>query len=107
MEEIFHHRTVEQARNAAIHWLETRGVKFGPRRDIVAGKFRVLDRSEAGVRSAEGAKPFWRLRLDFDPKKGPHYNAEHGTGAAGESAAFQFEGSEALVARLARRRAPR
>jgi hypothetical protein len=107
MEQIFHHRTVEQARNAAIQWLEERGVIFGPRRDIVPGKFGVLEGSEAGVRSEEGAKPFWRLRLDFDPAQGAHYNVEHGTGAAGEKAAFRFEGSEALVAKLARGRAPR
>ena len=105
MEPIFHHRTVEQARNAAIAWLEERGVEFGPHRTIQIGRLGVLAGSETGVASSR--KPFWRLRLDYDPAKGPHYNAEFGERTNRQKAAFAFTGSEALVAQLARSRAPR
>src|SRR4029079_16141285 len=90
---IFHHRTVEQARNAAIAWLEERGVEFGPHRTIPIGRLGVLAGSETGVASSR--KPFWRLRLDYDPAKGPHYNAEFGEGTSRQKAAFAFTGSEA------------
>lgn len=105
MEPIFHHRTIEQARNAAIGWLEERGVEFGPHRRVQTGRLGVLTGSEVGVASSRN--PFWRLRLDYDPAKGPHYNAEFGEGASRQKAAFSFAGSEALVAQLARNRAPR
>lgn len=105
MEPIFHFSSIEQARNASIAWLEERGVQFGPHRKVEIGRLGIMAGSETGVSAT--TKPFWRLRLDYDPAKGPHYNAEYGEGAKRQKAAFAFAGSEALVARLARNRAPR
>ncbi len=105
MEPIFHSQSIEQARNAAIKWLEERGVEFGPQRKIEIGRLGVMAGSEVGVSAT--TKPYWRLRLDYDPGKGTHYNAEFGTGPGREKAAFTFAGSEALAAKLARNREPR
>ncbi len=105
MEEIFRFQQLDQARNAAIAWLERRGARFGPQRNIVAGRLGTFEGSEVGVSSV--GKPFWRLRIDNDPKKGAHYNAEFGEGAARMKAAFCFPASPAMLTRLALRRAPR
>jgi hypothetical protein len=105
MEPITRLASLEQARNAAIEWLQRRGAVFGPNRDIVIGRLGAMEGSEAGVQSTAG--PFWRIRLDFDPSKGPHYNVEFGTGAQRLKHAFAFPGSAELFSRLAARRRPR
>jgi hypothetical protein len=105
MEVIERFTTIEQARNAAIAWLESHSVVFGPNRKIEPGRLGVLTGHEVGVSATD--KPYWRLRLDYDPVKGPHYNAEVGTGAAREKRAFAFPGDEALMKKLANGRRPR
>lgn len=97
--------TIEQARNAAIAWLELRGVVFGPHRKIEIGRLGVMRGSEVGVSATQ--KPYWRLRLDYDPLKGPHFNAEVGEGTRREKMAFGFAGSVELMEKLARGRSPR
>ncbi len=92
-------------RRAAVAWLEARNVVFGPNRKIEIGRLGVLAGCEVGVSAAE--KPYWRIRLDFDPHKGPHFNAEVGEGARREKKAFLFPGDEALMKRLAKARSPR
>jgi hypothetical protein len=105
MEPTTHFAFLEQARNAAITWLERRGAIFGPHHRIEIGRLGAMAGSETGVSSTLGI--FWRLRLDYDPNKGPHYNAEYGTGSEREKHAFTFPGSPDLMARLARHRQPR
>jgi hypothetical protein len=98
-------RTIEQARNACIKWLEERGVSFGPDRRIEIGRLGVLTGREVGVRANQN--PFWRLRLDYDDKKGPHFNAEYNSGPKREKAAFLFEGTEDLIRTIAKSHNPR
>jgi hypothetical protein len=102
-EPIHRFATLEQARNAAMQWLEALGVSFGPRRTIVIGRLGTFQGAEVGVQSEPGQVPFWRLRLDFDPHKGAHFNAEFGTGPQRKKAAFTFPGAEAHAAGLRRR----
>ncbi|MDR3623421.1 MAG: hypothetical protein P4L85_29075 [Paludisphaera borealis] len=105
MEPVERFISIEQARNAAVAWLESRNVVFGPYRKVEIGRLGVLAGHEVGVSAAE--KPYWRLRLDFDPIKGPHFNAETGEGAKREKQAFSFPGDEALIKKLALSRRPR
>jgi hypothetical protein len=105
MEQVFRFAHLEQARNAAIAWLERHGAQFGPRRDIAIGRLGAFEGAEVGVSSQ--TKPFWRLRIDNDPMKGPHYNAEFGQGPARVKAAFCFPATAETLAKLARNRAPR
>jgi hypothetical protein len=113
MEATERYESLEQARNAAIKWLEMRGAVFGPHYRVAIGRLGSLAGKEAGVSSS--GKPFWRLRLDFDEKKGPHYNAEIDLrsqlgidqGPTYEKCAFTFPGDAGLVARLALKRNPR
>jgi hypothetical protein len=97
--------TIERARNAAIVWLQSHGVVFGPRHKIEIGRLGELAGKEVGVASEQ--PPYWRLRLDYDPKKGPHFNAEYETGPRRQKHAFTFSGSEDLIHTLAKSRAPR
>ena len=105
MEPIELFATIEQARNAAIAWLEAKGVVFGPHHRIEIGRLGAMEGNETGVSST--IDPFWRLRLDFDPTKGPHYNAEYGSGNRRVKHAFAFPGTPELMTRLARNRRPR
>lgn len=105
MESISRFSSLEQARNAAIKWLESHGAVFGPHRLVLLGKFGDLAGQETGIESTQG--PYWRLRLDYDPVKQAHYNAEFGKGTGRDKAAFLFPGGAALIARLASRRNPR
>lgn len=105
MEDVERHISIDPARNAAIAWLETRNVVFGPYRKVEIGRLGVLTGHEVGVSASE--KPFWRLRLDYDPSKGPHFNAEFGEGVKREKKAFLFPGDEALMKKLALGRQPR
>jgi hypothetical protein len=104
-EQIFRYGTIEQARNAAIQWLETHSVAFGPDRKIEIGRLGVLAGREVGVSSSNG--PFWRIRLDYDPQKQAHFNVEYGAGATRQKAAFCFMGGENLIRTLAASREPR
>jgi hypothetical protein len=105
MEPIDRLASVEQARNAAVAWLEARGVVFGPYRKIEIGRLGVLAGHEVGVSATQ--KPFWRIRLDYDPIKGPHFNVETGEGANRDKRAFSFPGTEDLIRKLALSRKPR
>jgi hypothetical protein len=99
--------TYERARNAAIKWLEKRAVKFGPQRKVEIGRLQTavnLFGKEVGV---SGDNPFWRLRLDEDPGKGPHFNAEFGKGTSREKAAFLFQATDQMMEKLGRKRKPR
>jgi hypothetical protein len=97
--------SIENARNSAVRWLEERGVVFGPRRELVTGRLGVLTGKEVGVSASES--PYWRIRLDYDPLKGPHFNTEYGKGPERQKAAFAFPGTEADIAAIAKNRSPR
>jgi hypothetical protein len=105
MEVIERFASIEQARNAAVAWLESGGVVFGPYRKIEIGRLGVLADQEVGVSST--GEEYWRLRLDYDPIKGPHFNAETGKGPKREKRAFSFPGDESLIRKLALSRQPR
>jgi hypothetical protein len=105
MENVLRYETIEQARNAAIRWLESHAVNFGPHRRVDLGRLGALRGREVGVSAS--VEPYWRIRLDFDPAKGPHFNAEVGRGHTRNKTAFCFSGTEDLVRSLANRRRPR
>jgi len=105
MEQIVRLGSIEQARNAAIRWLEERGATFGPHRKIAVGRLGVLEGAEVGTSASQ--RPFWRIRLDYDPEKFAHFNVEFGRGPGREKTTFCFPGSEQLIEKLARKRAPR
>jgi hypothetical protein len=108
MEDTTYFESQERARNAAIRWLEARGVIFGPHKTVYFGrKDGVLKGKEVGVEST--VPPFWRLRLDIETwtrdgskPRGPHYNAEMGKGNS-QKHAFAFPGTEESLARYAER----
>jgi hypothetical protein len=97
--------TIERARNRAIQWLEGLGVIFGPHRRIAIGRLGILEDKEVGVEADQ--TPYWRLRLDYDPDKQAHFNAEFGKGSVRKKRAFKFIGGEALIKKLAGKRTPR
>ena len=107
MEATYKYTTYEKARNAAIKWLEERAVKFGPDRKIERGRrsTSVLFGKEVGVSAT--TDPFWRLRLDYDATKGPHFNAEFGKGPSREKAAFWFTANEQQMEKWGLKRKPR
>jgi hypothetical protein len=105
MEPVDRFSSLELARNAAISWLEARGVVFGTYRRVEVGRLGVLTGHEVGVSGTE--KPFWRLRLDYDTVKGPHFNAEDGENAARAKRAFAFPGTEQVIVQLAKGLRPR
>ncbi|MFZ5896597.1 MAG: hypothetical protein ACOY0T_36415 [Myxococcota bacterium] len=97
--------SIEEARNKAIKWLEERGAVFGPGRAIQIGRLGLLTGKEVGVESM--GVPYWRIRLDYDPRKGAHFNAEFGKGGERQKTAFLFPGGSELIQKLARKRSPR
>jgi hypothetical protein len=105
VEEVYKFQTIEQARNAAIKWLQDRSVSFGPHRKIEIGRLGVLKGKEVGT--SANKEPYWRIRLDYDPAKGAHFNAESGKGPKREKAAFCFHGSQPLIAAIAKKRTTR
>ena len=105
MEPIVELPSIDAARNKAIEWLEDQGAIFDQNREIVIGRLGAFEGSETGVQSSIGT--FWRIRLDYDPVKGAHYNAEYDTGAQRRKHAFAFPSSAEVIARLARQRRPR
>ena len=58
-----------------------------------------------GVQST--VDPFRRIRLDFDPFKGAHFNVEAGKGGGRRKAAFCFPGGEEAILQQMKRRKPR
>jgi hypothetical protein len=105
MEDVEHFGSIEAARNAAIAWLKERGGPWGGAREITIGKFGEMEGQESGVATTDGTNR--RLRLDFDPSKGCHYNAEAGKGGSRQKKSFCFPGTEPLMHKLASRRDPR
>jgi hypothetical protein len=70
-------KSLEEARNKAIAWLETQGAVFGPHTAPIPARLyekRTGRRIGGGIASTKGAR--WEIRIDFDPGKGPHYNAK-------------------------------
>ena len=61
METIFKFETVEQARNAAIKWLEQRAVEFGPHRKVEIG--RLAANVRAGGSQGRDSLPLRRARI--------------------------------------------
>ena len=107
-EEVIRCSTIEQARNSAIQWLEDRGVTFGPQRNIVHGNLQKCTELLGKETGVSGNSPkWWRLRLDHDPTKGLHFNAEFGKGPAADKAAFCFPGGQKLLRKLSTARSPR
>lgn len=104
MEEVSSYGTLEQARNEAIKWLERLGSVFGPRR-IEVGRLGVFEGREVGTSSLDGL--YWRLRIDYDPTKGCHFNAEWSKGDDRKKKCFCFPGGASLASRLAAARGPR
>lgn len=97
--------SLERARNAAIDWLEALGASFNQNKDVAIGRLGDFAGMETGVESTEA--PYWRLRLDYDPDKGAHYNAEFGKGAGRRKKAFCFPVSSAVLATIVKHRRPR
>lgn len=106
MEETSYYDTIEQARNAALAWCESLGAPIGgPYYDVVIGRIGPGLDHEVGVAHSDGS--YRRLRLDYDPTKGCHYNAEVGKGSARKKQAFCFPGSEDWLTRIMHTRPPR
>ena len=77
-------------------------------RKVEVGQLGVLAGHEVGVSATMNL--YWRLRLDYDPIKGAHFNAETGEGAKREKRekrAYTFPGGEDLIKNLAHSRRPR
>lgn len=85
--------SLEQARKEAIKWLQSKGAVFGPHIQPIPGKlYQKRTGKQIGVGLAPTQGPKWELRIDFDPTKGPHFNAKFpgATGKAEERMAFTF-----------------
>jgi hypothetical protein len=105
MEQVTHCDSYEDARNKAIAWMETWGGPIGPYYEVEIGRLGLAVGHEVGVSAT--VDPYRRIRLDFDPVKGPHFNAEVGKGAGRMKHAFTFPGDEQTIAAHLRRRTPR
>ncbi|WP_438015660.1 hypothetical protein WMF18_33010 [Sorangium sp. So ce315] len=69
--------SMEDARNRAVEKLEElTGGSLGPYVKVVIGKNMGGDSPLAGVEVGVEWGKRGRIRLDFDPFKGPHYNVE-------------------------------
>jgi len=80
MEQVVECSSLEEARNKAVKKLEELlGSSVGPYVKVVIGKDMgggsPLAGSEVGV-EYRSSRAWGRIRLDFDPTKGPHYNVE-------------------------------
>ena len=105
MEQVTHCETYEEARNKSLAWMETWGGPLGAHYKIELGRLGTGQGFEVGVSST--IDPYRRLRLDFDPVKGPHFNAEVGKGGGRSKHAFTFPGTEETALAHFRRRRPR
>ncbi|MFO0611238.1 MAG: hypothetical protein U0414_01525 [Polyangiaceae bacterium] len=82
MEIIVQCTSLENARNQALARFAQEGGHGGPYTKIVIAKNMGGNNPLAGARvGVEFTKPWIRLRLDYDPFKGPHYNVESNTGS--------------------------
>ena len=105
MEEIMNCRSYEDARNRAIAWLESLGGPIGAHYEVEIGRLGLATGLEVGVSST--IDPYRRLRIDYDPAKGPHFNAEVFKGSGRKKHAFTFPGDEQTIATLLKSRLPR
>lgn len=105
MEEVTHCESYEDARNKALGWMETWGGPIGGQYQVEIGRLGLAEGLEVGVSST--IDPYRRIRLDFDPVKGPHFNAEVGKGSKRMKHAFTFPGDESTMASYLRGRGPR
>jgi hypothetical protein len=104
-EEIIRCETIEEARNRALDWLASHAPWMGPFYKVELGRLGVGEGHEVGVSSL--VDPYQRIRLDYDPVKGCHYNVEVGKGGGRVKAAFTFPGSEAWLSGILTRRGHR
>ena len=105
MEEVTHCTSYEEARNKALHWMEFHGGPIGAYFEVEIGRLGLAEGHEVGVSSS--VDPYRRIRLDYDPVKGPHFNAEVGKGASRMKHAFAFPGTEESMKSYLRTRKPR
>jgi hypothetical protein len=105
MEESSYYDSIELARNAALEYLEREAGVIGAHYDVVIGRLGHGLGQEVGVESNSGTHR--RIRLDWDPGKGCHYNVEVGKGSSRKKHAFRFPGSEAWLQKLMSTRGPR
>jgi hypothetical protein len=106
MEEIVRYDSIEQARNAAVLWMEEQGGgPIGPYYEVELGRLGAGEGAEVGVSSTQGT--YRRVRLDFDPIKGCHYNVEVGKGTGRRKRAFCFPGDETWISKIFSGRGPR
>lgn len=105
MEQVTHCTSYEEARNEALRWMETWGGPIGAYFEVEIGRLGLAEGYEVGVSSS--IEPYRRIRLDYDPVKGPHFNAEVGKGGSRMKHAFTFPGDESTIASHLRTRKPR
>ena len=105
MEEVTRCESYDEALNKAIAWMDSQGGPIGPYYTIEIGRLGAGLGMEVGV--ASSVDPFRRVRLDFDPIKGPHFNVEVGKGGSRRKHAFLFPGDEASVIQQMKRRKQR
>lgn len=105
MEEVTQCVSHEEARNKALAWMEDWGGPIGPYYEIEIGRLGAGAGMEVGVSAT--IDPYRRIRLDFDPWKGPHYNVEVGKGSKRMKHAFCFPGDQSTIDQLMKSRAPR
>ena len=89
-------------------FLITSATKPGPlgaNYQIEIGRLGVGLGLEVGVSST--IDPYRRIRLDYDPVKGPHFNVEIGKGGGRSKHAFTFPGTEETAIAHFRSRKPR
>lgn len=89
----------EQARNAAVRWLDGRG--FVAEQPVV-GKFGSQAGSPIGMKNADGTVGY---RVEFDARSGAHINTWdwNAPGGPEKGPHFTFEGSKRTVERITRR----
>jgi hypothetical protein len=95
---VFRFGTIDQARAAAIRWLEERSPMFGPHRRMEILRMGAIHANQPFV--SEVADPAWQIRLAYDPQKLAHFSVEHGHGMTRRKATFCFHGSEELIAAI-------
>jgi RHS repeat-associated protein len=81
-----------QARNAALEWLQGRGFKA---EQATLGKFGANAGTPIGMKSADGKSGF---RIEFDERHGAHINVWSGK----QKHTFTFDGNQSMVDRLVR-----
>jgi hypothetical protein len=105
MEEVIRCASYDEALNKAIECMEAWGGPIGPYYNIEIGRLGAGLDMEVGVSST--VDPYRRIRLDFDPVKGPHFNVEVGKGGGRRKSAFTFPGDESTIMQQMKRRKQR